>query len=73
MNAPASPPTSLTRYAGRRITMYVHLTDESLRFEVRDRYRSIAHDRQLARLLAARRWDRRAAAASRRARALRAG
>ena len=52
--------------------MNAHLTHESLRYAVRDRQRQIGHDRQLARLLAARRWDRRAAAASRRARALRA-
>jgi hypothetical protein len=52
--------------------MHTHLTDEVLQMEVRDRRRQAVHDRQLARLLAARRWDRRAAAASRRARALRA-
>jgi hypothetical protein len=52
--------------------MYAHLSDDALRLEVRDRHRQAVHDRQLARLLAARRWERRAAAASRRARALRA-
>ena len=65
--------TPITSYALRRIVMSTHLTEESLRYAVRDRHRALAHDRQLARLLAARRWDRRAEAASRRARALRAG
>lgn len=51
--------------------MNAHLTEDLLSAAVRDRSRALAHDRQLARLLAARRWDRVAEAAARRARLLR--
>jgi hypothetical protein len=64
--------TPLHHHLGRRIAMYAHLSDDALRQEVRDRRRQAVHDRQLSRLLAARRWERRAASAARRARALRA-
>jgi hypothetical protein len=68
----STPHTPLTTHAIRRILMHSQIDSEALSLTLRERRTQAGHDRQLARLLAARRWDRLAAAADRRARALRA-
>ena len=69
--APAHGATALTDHVPRRSVVQLVLAEDLVRSLVRDRRRWAAADNRAARLVTARRLERRAAAAVRRARAAR--